>query len=134
MSNEQLEEFAPEDPRAGHVDQGDDAGQTDGVATYVASAFDQSASRGGRPGATAVVDNETTKVVAFEFAAGDELKEHAARHPVLIQVLRGRVDFTLPDRTVELVPGSLLHLTPMLRHAVRATEPTTLTVTMLLPR
>ncbi|MEL4358610.1 MULTISPECIES: cupin domain-containing protein [unclassified Luteococcus] len=130
MSNTEL---PADDPTIGHVDQGSDAGQQDGISTYVVDARSQSESRGGRPGAKAVLDLDTTKVVAFEFAEGDELKEHAARHPVIIQVLRGRVDFTLPDRTVELVPGSLLHLTPMLRHAVRATEPTTLTVTMLLP-
>lgn len=124
-------------PTEGHVEQGDGPdrrpGTTDGTSTLVEEVWGRSSSRGGRPGATAVIDNESTKVVAFEFAEGDELKEHAARHPVLIQVVRGRVSFELPDRTVELAPGALLHLTPMLRHAVRALEPTTLTVTMLLP-
>ncbi|MEL4503780.1 cupin domain-containing protein [Luteococcus sp. H138] len=133
MLNATENDLPADDPRVGHVDQGVDAGQRGGVSTYVADARGQSSSRGGRPGAKAVLDNETTKVVAFEFETGDELKEHAAHHPVIIQVLRGRVDFTLPDGVVELVPGSLLHLTPMLRHAVLATEPTTLTVTMLLP-
>ena len=107
------------DPTEGHVEQ--------------ATPRRRSAGRGGRPGATAVLDVESAKVVAFEFEPGDELREHAARHPVLVQVLRGRVSFELPDRTVELVPGRVLHLTPMLRHAVTALEPTTLTVTMLLP-
>ena len=86
-----------------------------------------------RPRASTVLDVDTAKIVAFEFAAGQELHEHAAHHPVLIQVLRGHVEFTLPDRTVDLLPGRVLHLTPLLRHAVRAVEPTTLTVTMLLP-
>ena len=85
------------------------------------------------PRASTVLDVESAKIVAFEFDAGHELHEHAAHHPVLIQVLRGHVEFTLPDRTVDLLPGRVLHLTPLLRHAVRAVEPTTLTVTMLLP-
>lgn len=131
------EEHDMSDPTEGHVEQGDGPdrrpGTTDGTSTLVEEVWGRSSSRGGRPGATAVIDNDSTKVVAFEFAEGDELKEHAARHPVLIQVVRGRVSFELPDRTVELAPGALLHLTPMLRHAVRALEPTTLTVTMLLP-
>lgn len=90
-------------------------------------------SRGGRPGAATVLDVETAKVVVFEFAEGDELHDHAAHHPIIIQTITGRVELTLPDRTVELAPGSLIHLTPMIRHAVRAKEQSTLTVTMLLP-
>lgn len=125
------------DPTEGHVDRSGDsrprAGTTEGTATEVNEIIGRSDSRGGRPGASTVLDVETAKIVAFEFAEGDELREHAAHHPVLIQVLRGRVAFELPDRTVELLPGQVLHLTPMLRHAVRALEPTTLTVTMLLP-
>lgn len=124
---------AEESPLDGHVDQGELAGGSDGQATLVEEVLGQSTGRKGRPGAKAVLDVPTAKVVAFEFAAGEELHDHAARHPVIIQVLRGRVEFTLPDRTVDLRPGALLHLTPMLRHAVRAVEPTTLTVTMLLP-
>lgn len=122
----------PEVVTAGAVDQGTKAGVTDGVATLV-EAFDRAEPRKGRPGAAAVLDNEYVKVVAFEFGVGDELKEHAAHHSTVIQVLRGRVTFTLPNGAVELVPGRLLHLTPKLRHAVKALEPTTLTVTMLLP-
>ena len=124
------------DPTEGHVEQATPrrrAGTDEGTATEVFDILGRSAGRGGRPGATAVLDVESAKVVAFEFEPGDELREHAARHPVLVQVLRGRVSFELPDRTVELVPGRVLHLTPMLRHAVTALEPTTLTVTMLLP-
>lgn len=108
-------------------------GTSEGTATFVESVIGQSEPRGGHPGAHVVLENETAKVVAFEFGTGDELKEHAAHHPVIIQILRGRVRFTLPDRELELAPGALLHLTPQLRHAVTALEPTTLTVTMLSP-
>ncbi|GAA1390814.1 cupin domain-containing protein [Luteococcus peritonei] len=124
------------DPTEGQVEQSAQrrrAGTDQGTATEVAEITGRSTTRGGRPGATTVLDVDTAKIVAFEFETGDELREHAAHHPVLIQVLRGRVDFELPDRTVHLVPGQVLHLTPMLRHAVTALEPTTLTVTMLLP-
>ncbi|WP_409484277.1 cupin domain-containing protein [Arsenicicoccus dermatophilus] len=123
-------------PTDDHVEQstsGRSPGTDEGTVTQVDDACGRAASRGGRPGATAVIDDPTVKVVAFEFAAGDELKEHAARHPVLIQVLRGRVTCTVQGREIDLAPGGLLHLTPMLRHAVRAGEASTLTVTMLLP-
>ena len=122
-----------DDPTIGHVDQGPDAGGEAGTATYVEDMFSAVTSRGGKPGAAAALDVDTAKVVVLEFAAGDELREHAARHPVIIQVVRGHVRFTLADRELDLAPGQLVHLTPMLRHAVTAVEPSTLTVTMLLP-
>lgn len=113
---------------------GGKAGTTEGTATHHADVIGRSEPFEDRPRASIVHDDETTKIVAFEFGEGHELGDHAAHHPVLIQVLRGRVEFGLPDRTLDLGPGEILHLTPKLRHSVRAVEPTTLTVTMLLPR
>lgn len=109
-------------------------GTDEGEFTLLNSLVDLSQPRGnGRLSATTVLDNDSAKIVAFEFEAGDELREHAAHHPVLIEVRRGAVEFTLQGQQLELHPGNVLHLTPLLRHAVKALEPATLTVTMLLP-
>lgn len=112
----------------------------DAVATPVHGIAGRSTPRENGPSAHTVLDVPTAKVVAFEFGAGQELHEHSAAHPVLIRVVRGRVDVVLTDgttgapagSTVPLGPDDLLHLTPHLRHAVRASEASTLTVTMLL--
>ena len=109
-----------------------DAAATGGRHTLVAGLPGSVAPRPNGPGAATVLEAERTKVVAFGFAAGQELREHAAHHPVLIQVLAGSVAFGLPDGEITLAPGDLLHLTPRLRHSVRALADTTLTVTMLL--
>lgn len=113
---------------------GGKAGTTEGTATHITDVIGRSEPFEDRPRASIVHNDETTKIVAFEFGEGHELGDHAAHHPVLIQILRRRVEFGLPDRTLDLRPGEILHLTPQLRHWVRALEPTTLTVTMLLPR
>ncbi len=122
------------DPAAEDREHGRRAGTDDGTATHHTEVIGRAEPAATRPGATIVHEDETTKIVAFEFAEGQELPDHAAFHPVLIQILRGSVEFGLPDRTIVLRPGEILHLTPKLRHWVRALEPTTLTVTMLLPR
>lgn len=109
------------------------AGTADGTATHVTDVIGRVEPYPGKAHVFVALENETVKIVAFEFAAGQVLSEHAAHHPIVVQVLSGRVDFTLPDRTVDLGPGEFLHLTPLLRHSVTATEDTTLTVTMLLP-
>lgn len=88
--------------------------------------------RGGRPGAATVLNTDRTKVVVFEFDAGDNFPDHAVHHPTLIQVIRGHVEFVLGDVTYELSPGELLHVPALATHSVHATQATTLTVTMLL--
>lgn len=122
------------DPGAEDREHGERAGTDDGTATHVTGIIGRVEPFPDRPRASIVHVDETTKIVAFEFAEGHELPDHAAFHPVLIQVLRGRVEFGLPDRTLDLRTGEVLHLTAKLRHRVLALEPTTLTVTMLLPR
>lgn len=113
---------------------GSRAGTTEGTATHLTDIIGRAEPSENGPRASVVHEDETAKIVAFKFGVGHELGDHAAHHPILVQVLRGRVEFGLPDRTVDLLPGEMLHLTPRLRHSVRALEPTTLTVTMLLPR
>lgn len=122
------------DPAAEDRDHGRRAGTDEGTATHHTDVIGRAEPGAKRPGASIVHEDETTKIVAFEFSEGQEWPDHAAFHPVLVQILRGRVEFGLPDRTVDLRPGEILHLTPKLRHHVLALEPTTLTVTMLLPR
>lgn len=115
-------------------DHGRRAGTDEGTATHHTGVIGRARPGPSRPGASVVHRDETVKIVAFEFDDGQELPDHAAFHPVVVQVLRGRVEFGLPGRTLELRPGEYLHLTARLRHRVRALEPTTLTITMLLPR
>lgn len=122
------------DPATEDRDSGRRAGTDEGTATHHSGIIGRVDPSATRPGATVVHQDETTKIVAFEFDEGQEMPDHAAFHPILVQLLRGRVEFGLPDRTVELLPGEIVHLTAKLRHSVRALEPATLTVTMLLPR
>lgn len=74
---------------------------------------------------------EGTRLVLFAFDAGEELSEHTAAMPVLLQALDGRFDITAAGRTVELVPGGIVHLGTRTAHAVLAREPGRLLLTML---
>ena len=110
-----------------------DAGSDDGTYTLGGQFQPDVQPFPARPRTFKVLNTSSGKVVGFAFAAGQTLQEHAARHPVLIQVLKGRVTFHVKGEDVELVPGRIIHLTPMLRHSVEAHEDSILTVTMLLP-
>lgn len=101
-------------------------------ATYVTGLIGRLEPFEDKPRAEHVLKVPEVDVVAFAFAAGQELREHQARHPVLIQALAGHLRLTHGSDEVELRPGDLLHLAAMLPHSVIAVEDSTLTVTMLL--
>jgi quercetin dioxygenase-like cupin family protein len=83
---------------------------------------------------TTVLKAEGVRIVLFSFDAGEELSEHTAAMPVLLQTLSGRLEVTADGRTIELMPGSVAHLSTRVPHSVLALEPSRLMLTMLDPR
>lgn len=81
-----------------------------------------------------VLAADGARLVLFAFDVGQELSEHTASMPVLLQVLDGRLSVSAGGRTEELQPGGVVHLSARLPHAVVALEPTRLLLTMLDPR
>ncbi len=81
-----------------------------------------------------VLRGEGVRVVLFSFDAGQQLTEHTAAVPVLLQVLDGHLRITADGRTVDLTPGGVVHLATRTPHAVLAVEPSRLMLTMLDPR
>ena len=101
-------------------------------ATYITGLIGLLAPFDDKPRAQNVLKVPEAHVVAFEFAARQELHEHQAPHPVLIQALAGHLRLSHGDGQVDLRPGDLVHLPASVAHSVTALEDSTLTVTMLL--
>lgn len=78
-----------------------------------------------------ILQAEGARIVLFSFDAGQVLTEHTAAVPALLQVLDGHLRITADGRTVDLLPGGLVHLAARLPHAVEAVEPSRLQLTML---
>lgn len=70
-------------------------------------------------------------VTVFGFDAGEELTEHQAARAAVVQVLSGRLRFTVDRDELELTPGSWLHMTPGTPHSLVATEPTYMLLTLV---
>jgi len=68
----------------------------------------------------AVVENEHHKLIHFTLAAGQELSEHTASVPAVIQILSGKGTVTLGGVTHEGRPGMLYYMPAELKHAVVA--------------
>ncbi len=94
------------------------------IASLVEVATDSTVSR-------TVMRAEGARLVLFGFDAGQELTEHTAAVPVLVQALDGHFLITAAGRTVDLKPGGIVHFAARLPHAVLAKEPGRLLLTML---
>lgn len=70
------------------------------------------------------------RVALFGFAAGQELSEHTSGFPVLVQVLTGECDFPAAGRMNHLKAGDVLYMPAGCVHAVRATQPFSMLLTL----
>lgn len=78
-----------------------------------------------------VYKDDVIRVVAFAFDEGQELTDHTASKPAIVQVVSGRITLDLDGRAVPLEPGSWVRMEAGLTHAVLALEPTVMLLTLL---
>jgi len=71
------------------------------------------------------------KVVLFGFAGGQELSQHTASVPAMIQIVQGDVRFTFDGDERELSAGSWAYMEANLPHAVYARTDAVMILTML---
>ncbi len=70
-------------------------------------------------------------VSVFAFDAGEGLTEHTATRPAIVQVLSGRLSFTVDGEDLDAPAGFWLHMTAGTGHSLVATEPTVMLLTLL---
>jgi quercetin dioxygenase-like cupin family protein len=70
-----------------------------------------------------LLDTAEMKLVLFHFAQGEELSEHTASMPAIIQLLAGEMRLTLGDDVHEVIPGCFTYMPAHLKHAVYAKTP-----------
>jgi quercetin dioxygenase-like cupin family protein len=78
-----------------------------------------------------IYSDDLIRVVGFAFDTGQELSEHTAAIPVVVQVVSGRFRFEAADETWEIGPSSWMHLDASVPHSVVALEPSRLLLTLL---
>lgn len=75
--------------------------------------------------------DDRVRLVAFSFDAGQELTEHTAALPVILQTMQGSLSVTASGETIRLVPGAWMALEGGEPHTVVALEPSVLLLTLL---
>ncbi len=81
-----------------------------------------------------VMRAEGVRIVLFAFDTDQELTEHTAAVPILLQALDGRLRVGAGGASVELAPGGVVHIGARVPHEVLALEPARMALAMLDPR
>lgn len=76
-------------------------------------------------------NDDHLKAVIFGFGPGEELSEHTASTPAILQFLQGEATLTLGDETVEAQSGTWIHMQPNLKHSVKTKTPVIMLLLML---
>lgn len=76
-------------------------------------------------------NDDNTKVVLFGFGAGEELSEHTASMPAIIQIIKGEASLTVGDESVAAKPGTWIHMAAKTPHSVKAKTPVVMLLTLL---
>ncbi len=71
------------------------------------------------------------KVIVFAFAAGQELSQHTASVPAVIQILEGECDLTVGDSSYPAQAGTWVHMDANTPHSLLARTPAKILLIML---
>lgn len=77
--------------------------------------------------------DQDINVTVFGFDRGEELTEHRSGRAAVVQVLRGRLRFTVEGEELDAGPGFWLHMASGTPHALVASEPTVMLLTLFRP-
>jgi quercetin dioxygenase-like cupin family protein len=75
--------------------------------------------------------DDNVKIVLFGFSGGQELSQHTASVPAIIEILQGDARVTLDVEEKELSAGSWVYMEAKLPHAVYARTDVVMLLTML---
>lgn len=69
-----------------------------------------------------ILKADGARLVLMALDAGQELTEHTASVPILIQLVAGKASVTADDEEIVLGPGGSVHIDTRVPHAVHAHE------------
>jgi quercetin dioxygenase-like cupin family protein len=76
-------------------------------------------------------NDDDVRVVLFSFAPGQQLSDHTAPLPAILEIVDGEADVTLADERVEGHAGTWIHMPAATPHSVAARTPVTLLLMLL---
>ncbi len=71
-----------------------------------------------RPSVKRLLQGDGANLIVFTFSPGHSLPDHRAAHPIAVTSLRGNLSFGCGAESVQLVPGTVVHLKAHVTHRV----------------
>lgn len=93
-------------------------GISDGISISVLDAAPVADPARARPVAARAARGQGAEIILFSFAPGQSLPDHQAAHPIIVQCVRGQLDFSWEGQTVRLELGTVVHLRSRVVHRV----------------
>ena len=72
--------------------------------------------RDGRPAITVLLQTKTSKEIRIAIKKGQEMKEHKAPFPIVVEIFEGAIDFGIHGERTSLKKGDLLTLDENMPH------------------
>ena len=80
-----------------------------------------------------IFNDDRLKAVLFGFAQGEELSEHTASMPAILQFIKGEATVTLGDDKHEAKAGTWVHMPTGQRHSIQAKTPVVMVLLLMKP-
>ncbi|UZT99329.1 cupin domain-containing protein [Chryseobacterium fluminis] len=77
---------------------------------------------GHKPAVKVMLKNDLAKEIRILFRKGQEMKEHKAPYPIIVQVLEGLIDFGVEEKRYLLKKGMMIQLSADIPHDLVALE------------
>ena len=78
-----------------------------------------------------IFSDNRIEVTVFGFDAGAGLSEHQSSRAAIVQVIKGRLEFTADGEQLDAGPGFWIHMEPGTPHSLAAREPTVMLLTLV---
>jgi quercetin dioxygenase-like cupin family protein len=78
-----------------------------------------------------IYQDDQIKAVVFGFGQGQELSEHTASKPAMLFFVKGESVVGLGDDVKDAGAGTFVHMTPGLKHSIKAKTPVVMLLVLL---
>jgi quercetin dioxygenase-like cupin family protein len=83
-----------------------------------------------KPAIKVLINNPSTKEIRIIFRRGQEMKQHQTNFPIVVEIVRGAIDFGVAESRHQLGQGSLLTLAANIPHDLIAIDDSIVRLTL----
>ena len=75
-----------------------------------------------KPGVSLLLDTDFSKEIRVVFKKGQTMEDHQAPFAIIVQIIKGSIDFGVAGEVKQMVTGDIISLKPQVVHNLTAIE------------